>query len=170
MELINQYFDGIIFTKVELKEEYTLYVALLNHGNNKFAIALVRNHLAILRQAELKDLTWACIQTRTLAKRYNLKSQTMKRTKLPTPLFLESERTDTSVKYRSQECPLEILLINDSKKKGVYQYPKHYNVLAAVLSYNCVITPIDITESIHSTPANNNFRGGNQLEVIAQPD
>src|SRR5271166_4181550 len=124
MELINQYFDGIIFTKVELKEEYTLYVALLNHGNNKFAIALVRNHLAILRQAELKDLTWACIQTRTLAKRYNLKSQTMKRTKLPTPLFQESERTDNSVKYHSQECPLEILLINDPKKKGVYQYPK----------------------------------------------
>jgi len=140
MELINQYFAGIVFVKVELKEEYTLYAALLNYGNDKFAIALVRNHLALLRQAELKDLPWVCLQTRTLSKKYRLKSQSLSRAKLPNPLFEEIERTDMSVKYAHPDYHIEILLLNDPKKKGKIQYPKHYNLLGAIISFNSVIT------------------------------
>jgi hypothetical protein len=168
MELINQYFDGIIFTKVELKEEYTLYAALLNHGNDKFVIAVVRNNVAILRDAELKNLIWSSIQTRTLSKRYKLESQTMKRSKLPNPLFEEIARTQTSVKYANEEYPLEILMLNDPKKKGVYQYPKHYNLQGALLTYRCVITPSTPPTSVPPkqtiTPSHHSF------ELIARPD
>lgn len=145
--LINAYFAEIVFTKAEVKEEFSLYAALLNHGSNKFVIAFVRNHLAVLREAHLAELQWECLQTRTLARRYNLKSQslhfqTTKDTKLPNPMFRAIERKDTYVKYQAEDFPLELLLINDPKKKGSYQYPQNYNLVAAILSFNAVITPL----------------------------
>ncbi len=162
MELINAYFEGIVFTKVEQKEEYTLYAALLNQGNNKFAIAMVRNHMALLNQCYLKDLSWVCFQTRTLKRRYNLKSQNLPKTKLPNPLFHEIERTQATVKYGCNEYPLELLLLNDPHKKGMYQYPRSYNLIAGFLSFNSVITPITDIVSLGVPPPS--------VEFIALPD
>lgn len=139
-DILNSYFEGIIFSKVNVTEEFTIYAALVNHGSDKFVLAMVRNHLSLLREAKLSELQWECLQTRTLTKKYKLPSQSMPRIKGAPPLFEEVSRDESGVKYKNPGYPYEILLLNDNKKKGNYQYPKHYNLLAALLSFNCVIT------------------------------
>lgn len=152
MDIINLYFGKIVFSKIDLREEHAIYVAALSSsyqdGRKQYAMAFVPNHLAVLTRAYLSDLSWVNLQTRTMTNGYKMPPQRWEIPKgLPTPMFSLVERTENKSKYISDELPLEMVLIHDPKKKSKYQYHNHMNLLAALVTFKCVISLRDIPAS-----------------------
>jgi hypothetical protein len=146
MEIVNSYFDNIIFFKTDRKENYAIYAALISSsygdGRKTYALAFVPNHVAILEKGFLKDLHWQNFQTRNLSNGWKIQSQRWDLRKLngiPTPMFKMIERTDVKTKYVCETEPLEMILLHDPKKKSVYQYHNRINMLAALSTFNCVL-------------------------------
>lgn len=154
MDIINLYFGKIVFQKVDLREDHAIYVAALSSsyqdGKKQYAMAFVPNHLAVLSRAYLSDLSWVNLQTRTMttANGYKMPPQRWEIPKgLPTPMFTIIDRTENKSSYLSDELPLEMILIHDPKKKSKYQYHSHMNLLAALVTFKCVISLLDIQTS-----------------------
>lgn len=146
MEIINAYFDGIIFFKADQKENYTIYAAAISSsfgdGSKTYALAFVPAHTAILDRGFLKDLHWQNFQTRTLTNGWKIQNQRWDLRKLkglPTPMFDVVERNEIKTKYRCESEPLEMILLHDPKKKSIYQYHNRINMLAALSTFRCVL-------------------------------
>lgn len=149
MEIINKYFGKIIFTKADLRENHSIYVAALSSsfqdGKKQYALAFVPVHLAIINKGYLSDLHWVNLQTRSMTSGYRLAPQRWEIPKgLDTPMFTAVERTESKTKYVSDIYPLEMVLMHDPKKKSKFQYHSHINLLAALATFKCVIS---LTES-----------------------
>jgi hypothetical protein len=160
MEIINKYFGKIIFTKADLRENHSIYVASLSSsfqdGRKQYALAFVPIHLAIINKGYLSDLHWVNLQTRIMTNGYRLAPQRWEIPKgLDTPMFTAVERTESKTKYVSDIYPLEMVLMHDPKKKSKFQYHGHINLLAALATFKCVIS---LTES------SSNSSGGGRSE------
>ena len=145
MDKINEYFDGLIFTNVEIKETHTIYAAKIvsSYANNQqmFILAMVPSHLAINKTAYIRDLPWECIQTRLLNKYLKLKEQTWKPSvNIQTFIFNNVKRDPGYSTYASNDIPFELLLIHDPRKKSVYQYYDKMNLLASFNTWRSVLT------------------------------
>ena len=150
MELLNAYFDRLVFVKIEQKENFTIYAAAISSsfgdGKKTYALAFVPAHLAILDKGFLKDLHWQNFQTRTLTNGWKIPGQRwdMRQLKgLPTPMFDAVERNESKTKYRCETEPLEMVLLHDPKKKSVYQYHNRINLLAALATFKCVLNFVE---------------------------
>ena len=150
MEILNAYFNGLVFFKVEQKENFTVYAASISSsfgdGTKTYALAFVPVHMAILNKGYLKDLHWQNFQTRTLTNGWKMPSQRwdMKQLKgLPTPMFNSIERNEVRTKYLCESEPLEMLLLHDPKKKSIYQYHNRINLLAALATFRCVLNFVE---------------------------
>lgn len=150
MEIINEYFKELVFTKVvEDKEGYAIYGAGI-HSNigvdtMRYVLAFVPVVYAKKRQSLLKNLMWKNLQTRTLKNSYKLKQQNWKMPRdVPDFLLSVVERKKECSIYRCNELPFEILLLHNPKKKTEYQYRNKLMLSAA----------IDIFETLinHSVP------------------
>ncbi len=152
MDIINAYFDGIIFTKIEQKEGITIYAAALSSpfgdGRKTYALAIVPVHTALLTQAELKDLHWQNFQTRTLTNGWNIQNQKWDVKRLPRGLQMlmfeilktGDARNEARTKYTCETVEnLEMLLYHDPKKKSIYQHGNRINLLAALATFKCVL-------------------------------
>jgi hypothetical protein len=153
MEIINAYFGDLLFIKVEKKENFTIYAAAITSsygdGKKQYALAFVLSHLAILDKGYLRDLHWQNLQTRTLTNGYKLPSQRWIIARhLPTPMFDIIERNEAKSKYKCESEPLEMILLHDPKKKTPYQYHNRMNLMAALVTFKCVISLLEDPKSV----------------------
>jgi hypothetical protein len=145
MELINEYFKDLVFTKVvEDKEGYSIYGAGIhsNMGGDKmrYVLAFVPVIYAKKRQSHLKDLMWKNLQTRTLTNSYKLKQQSWKIPReVPDFLFSIVDRKKEYSRYECEEIPFEILLLHNPKKKSEYQYRNKLMLSAAIDIFETLI-------------------------------
>lgn len=155
MDIINSCFDGIVLVKVENKENFSIYAASLNSsygdGKKQYLIVFVPSHLAILDKAYLKDLEWENIQTRILDNGYRLPNgKSMPKQAWIVPkgimnfMFKSRARDSSKTKYVAEGYPLDMILIHDPKKKGIYQYHDNINLIAALLTFRCVISNVPL--------------------------
>jgi len=165
MDIINAYFEKVVLLKVENKEGFSIYAAALNSsygdGNKQYVLAFVPDHLSILEKAYLSDLQWENVQTRTLTNGYKLPTgRPMPAQKWNIPKGIENfmfsikNRDDMKSRYTADGHPLELVLIHDPKKKSQYQYHNKTNLLAALMTFRCVIsnTRTYIPGSLRGTP------------------
>lgn len=148
MEILNSYFGDLLFIKIEKKENFTVYAAAISSsygdGKKQYALAFIPSHMAILDKGYLRDLHWQNLQTRTLSNGYKLPNQKWTIAKhLPTPMFDIVERNEAKSKYLCESEPLEMILLHDPKKKSIYQYHNRMNLMAALVTFKCVISLLE---------------------------
>ena len=145
--IINEYFQNIVFQKVEHKENFIIYAANVRSSygsaDKTFALAFVPTHLAIMDRATLHDLNWSNLQTRLLPNGYPLQPQRWDiPPKSPAVMFKIVDRNAQRSKYvvDGPHGDVEMVLIHDPKKNTMYQYHNTMNIIAALMSFRCVIS------------------------------
>lgn len=143
MDLVNAYLKSLVFVKVEVQENFTVYQAaipsMLGDGYHYF-LAFVPVHLAILNRARLHELNWRNLQARTIKKKPPFPTQKWEFERgLPDPIFNLETREARYSRYRSPGMPFEMLLIHDPKKSTKYQYHAKMNLSSALNTFACVL-------------------------------
>ncbi len=147
MEILNTYFDTLVFYWVEEKQHQAVYVAsvagMLGGDKMRCIIAFVPVHLGIVTKSKLRDLPWKNLQMRTVPTgTYKTFAQKWK-----APLSgVGSIIPDITLKVINRDknystCvsitegidfPFEVLLIHSPKKNTVYQFPNTMNLHWAI--------------------------------------
>lgn len=148
--IINNFFNDIIFKKVEVKDLYVIYAAELSsrfsNGTKNYVLALVPEHLGILREAYLDELEWVNFQTRNMnAKKYQgytpaksiWKPSMQKGENIMFDIIGRNSENNTFVARGYPKMKMELLC--DPKKNTIHQYNATINLLAALLTYKCSI-------------------------------
>lgn len=157
-ELINQYFEKLIFIKIDKKEDYTIYGSAINSsfgdGKKEYVLLFVPEHIGITDRALIKDLHWKSLQTRILTNGYKLKPQKWEipRTK-SVPMFNIVARDENRSKYIIEgelSNEVEMMLQHDLKKKTKFQFTNKINLIAALTTFRCIIVINDISNSYTS--------------------
>jgi hypothetical protein len=148
MEIVNQYFKDLIFTKVEPKEGVTIYAAAVSatlaDGKKQYVLVLVPSHMAIVDRAHMHELHWQNVQTRYLLNGYRLAPQRWSVPKGARLLMFNivSREVTRSTYLAENGIPLEMDLIHDPKKKSIHQYYDKMNIVGAISTFRCSITSI----------------------------
>jgi hypothetical protein len=148
ISVINEYFNKLIFQKIDQRENYSIYgaqvVSSYGDGRKQYVLAFVPVHLSILQKAYLRELPWHNLQTRMLKHGYRLVPQKWEVVpNLPNLFFQIQERTENYSRYTSeQNLPLELLLMHDPRKKTKYQYYNRMSLLGALNTFQCVLNYI----------------------------
>lgn len=157
MDLLNSYFKNLIFTKIEEKENHMLYGAGiasgLAGGKKRYVLLFVPKQFAIPHKARIHELKWQNLQTRELQYSYNLKNQSWKLGRELQDIILEvQDRNKKFSTYASTNgnFPFEVLLLNNPKKKTIYQYRNKLTLTAAVEIFNTLFNYTG--EYAHSIP------------------
>jgi len=157
MEILNKYFDSLVFQYTEEKQNYVIYAAAVNGlvGGDKMRciIAFVPAHLGIQNKARLSNLPWKNLQTRVCPKgTYKLSIQAWKppllNSDIPEVMLSVNKREQNYSKYYvDSKCkeyfPFEVLMVNSPKKKTVYQYPNSMNLHWAIDQFSTVFNYIE---------------------------
>ena len=147
MNVLNDLFRSLEFTKVKVVDSYALYMAKIQTftGNGRrYVIAAVPFDKAHYPQTSLMNLPWVSVQTRTLADEYNIPEQILNHRILDHRFsdnkikFSVINRSNTSSDYVSQ-VPLELSILHDPKKKSLYQYPDTIELRQALNTFQCVV-------------------------------
>lgn len=151
MQILNEYFNDLIFTYNETKQSYAIYVVAIHSmiGGDKcqYILAFVPDHLGIQKTSKLRDLPWKNLQTRTLSHdSYKVKRQAWKAPNhngVDLNLKVISRDTNYSTyKADKDNFPFEILMINTLSKKTIYQYPNSMNLHYAIDQFNTIFNYI----------------------------
>jgi hypothetical protein len=148
MDLVNEYFGNMVFTKVEQKEKFIIYAARISSsfgdGTKQYALAFVPTHLAIKNTAHLNELYWQSFQTRLLNPGYKITPQKWEiPDKVPDIFFKMVTRENSHTNYLPElNIGLELLMIHDPKKTSKYQYHSKITLFGALSSFHCVISVI----------------------------
>ncbi len=162
MEILNKYFEQLLFTKVDEKQmptgqRFTVFGAgikgMFGDGNNRYVLLFVPEHLAVQKQARIYELPWENLQTRSLRYSYRLKKQ-----KWDPPRNLQdvelrvADRTKTHSVYLGPEWfQFEVLLLHNPRKKTQYQYRNKMRISSAletfssVFNYTGEVSPMNFT-------------------------
>lgn len=155
--IINNFFNDVIFKKVEVKDFYAIYAAELSsrfgNGTKNYVLAIVPEHLGILREAYLDELEWINLQTRNMnAKKYQgyAPAKTIWKPSIQKGeniMFDITGRNFENNSFVARGYPkMRMELLCDPKKKTIYQYGASINLLAALLTYKCsIILDLDFT-------------------------
>lgn len=158
--LLNGYFAGLMFTRLEQKEGFVLYGACvasgLAGGYKRYIIALVPATKAHLDRCTIAELQWKVLQARVLFRSYRLREQAWKMTRDMGDMILRVKQRDAKAShYQPESCVktrlpqmYEIVLLHDPKKKTQYQYNNRITLSAAVETFHMIFT-------IHETPITN---------------
>jgi len=143
MDFMNKYFKGLEFIRTHEKKGFVIYAAAIHSfiGGDKqrYVLAFVPSHLAIKNKAKLRELPWVNLQTRLCAKNtYNtMPQQWVLNDKLENITLKVLRRFKTYTTYtHGSDFPFEVLLINNSKNKSIYQYPENINLHWAIDKFN----------------------------------
>ena len=155
MDILNNCFRDIIFTKVDEKNDFGIYGAGiatgLGGGYKSYVLVFVPSEFATQKQSHIHNLQWQNLQTRNLAYSYRLKSQPwVLPDDVPDIMLYVSSRTKEHSVYTSPGFPFEILLLHDSKKKTIYQYNNKIMLSSALNTFNSVFNYLG--ESINFEP------------------
>jgi hypothetical protein len=146
MDIINKYFEGILFEHVDTKTGFEVYAACVNTmtmSNKKpYIFLFIPCQLNLPSKGYINQFPWKNIQTRSVnnGQGYNLRSQRWVYGKyLIDPQFLLKERTQKDSTYTGA-MPCEINLLHDPKKDSKYQYPGKIALSSALNTFQCSIT------------------------------
>lgn len=145
MDIINEYFKDLLFTKVvDNKEGYAIYGAGVSSGiggqTARYVLAFVPVVYATKKHSKIENLMWKNLQTRNLVDSYKLKSQrwTYERNIFDFLLTVQ-DRNSKHTSYENPDFPFEILLLHNPKKKTLYQYPNKINLSSAIEIFETII-------------------------------
>lgn len=160
MEVFNNYFDGLIFSYIEEKKGFAVYVAALYgqvaSDQVRYILAFVPSHLGIQGTSKLKDLPWKNLQMRICPKSaYKVRVQSWKAPAGSTNINFKvvsrgdkfSKYTLATDKYKTkyskqdvvdESFPYEILMIHNPKKHTVFQFPNTMNFDFAIDQFRTV--------------------------------
>lgn len=143
------YFKNPNMTKIKDVEQYSMYMCktqCLLSKECRYIIAFVPKDDAPEQTTEKLDtLAWCSLQTRTLTDRYPSIASHGYTPQGSGPLKARISRTnveDSCSIYTCQEYPVEITLLHTSKKSA-YDYQKYGTIIAALETYETILTLID---------------------------
>lgn len=172
MDILNNCFRDIIFTKVDEKNGFSIYGAGiatgLGGGYKNYVLVFVPDNFATQKHSRIHDLQWQNLQTRNLVYSYRLKSQHwVLPDDVPDIMLYISSRTKEYSVYTSPGFPFEILLLHDSKKKTIYQYNNKIMLSSAINTFNSVFNYLGETVNFEPEPPQTTQFAGNwfQLEM-----
>jgi hypothetical protein len=151
---------------VDSKSGFVIYGAGISSGLGggymRYILLFVPEHEASKEQVSIREVRWQNLQTRGLTYSYRLKPQAWTIPREAPDVLL---RAVSRVKPHTSYClvqpedgeSIEVLLLNDSKKKTIYQYPEKITLTAAVETFECVINRVNEVHSLseerlHSLP------------------
>ena len=150
MEIVNKYFDTLVFTKLEEKQtpegnSFFLYGAktqgMYSDGLINYVLLFVPSHLSIKTKAKITELPWESLQTRRISKNYKILKQSWKPEKDNEDVLLSvvSREKRYSVYRGSSNFPFEILLLHNPKKKTVYQFNNRIALSSALRTFSSTL-------------------------------
>jgi hypothetical protein len=172
MEILNTYFDTLVFYWVEEKQNQAVYVAsvagMLGGDKMRCIIAFVPAHLGIVTKSKLRDLPWKNLQMRTVP--VNSYKTFPQKWKAPTGSGSNNNTAipDITLKVINRDknystCvsitegidfPFEVLLIHSPKKNTVYQFPNTMNLHWAIDQF---CTVFNLQQHENHNNSNSNF-------------
>jgi len=150
MEIINDYFSTLIFSKVDIKNDFCVYAAGIYTGlageAKRYIFIFVHESKAFKQKGKIYEFEWVSIQTRELTGSYRLNKQYWKIDRdLPDlKLSVVNRGQDKSI-YSFNDPSLYFLkceLIHNQKKKTIYQYHNKITLSGAIETFNMVISLI----------------------------
>ena len=139
------YFGNLQLKKIKCQDGYCIYAACNKTGLSvpRYLFAVVPQRLSNSDVAKLSELRWISLQTRTTNDIHSvptfthLLSETQKKA-LP-DICKIINRTQHESLYSTDNLPVKIKLLHDSKKNNYLQYPDNCKLYQALETYNCVI-------------------------------
>lgn len=146
MEVINKYFETLVFTKLEEKKtpegsSFFIYGAktqsMYEDGLINYVLLFVPSHLSIKTKARITELPWESLQTRRLKTNYKIVKQLWKPERGIEDVLLNvvSRERRYSVYHGSSNFPFEILLLHNPRKKTVYQFNNKIALSSALATF-----------------------------------
>jgi hypothetical protein len=179
MNILNTYFDTLVFYYIEEKKGLAVYVAsvagMLGGDKMRCVIAFVPVHLGIVDKAKLKDLPWVNLQMRICPKgTYKTVAQKWKapvnNCEIPDITLAVIDRDKTYSKCVSTSpsvyFPFDVLMIHSPKKNTIYQYPNTMNLHWAIDQFNTVFNLQKEIELYPKTEDQTSFTNTNNIEWI----
>jgi hypothetical protein len=165
--IIAQYYDNLTFYKVDIQTDgnanpFAIYACKLDNmladGNFSYIFAFVPIQYSYYEKAKISELQWQNLQTRHVKDfilssggKLRLNPQTFRPIKIPSnldPTFIVTSRNAKSSKYTSEICNLQdgncfdLELLNDPKKKSMFQYYNKLSLTTALETFNCCISRV----------------------------
>lgn len=141
----DDYFNHPIMTKIKNINGYSMYMCktycLLSNECRYIIVFVKQDDRQLQSREKLSNLFWESLQTRTLPDQYNLNShgyQPKKLGDLNVPIHRESVTKECSV-YNCDSLDIIVTLLHNEKYTS-YDYQQHGNVIAALETYNTIIT------------------------------
>lgn len=150
MEIINDYFKTLIFSKVDVKNDFSIYAAGIYTGlageYKRYVFIFVHISKSYKQRGKIYEFEWVSLQTRELPGSYQLKKQYWKIDRdLPDlKLNIVNREIEKSI-YSFENHSLFFLkceLIHNPRKKTIYQYHNKITLSGAIESFNMVISLI----------------------------
>ncbi len=175
-QILNKYFAGLVFTRVDEKEGFAIYAAGIECrlvGFNRYILAFVRSQYASKSQAFIHELDYENIQTRQLSYSYRLRKQTFHcpPPRCIDPMFVNIKRTEKESTYASDEVSFKITMLHEAKKQTKYQYNNKLNLSASIAMFNTIIdisqdTPPSYDTNIRNAGFEPVFTSNDSFEVL----
>lgn len=148
MEFINRYFRGLLFSKVDDRDGFTIYGACiasgLGGGRKRYILLYVRHDVSHYSDGAVRidDVTWTCLQTRELQGSYKLKPQSwIMPASAEDCMFEITSRTIGESVFKSEQLPsVNLSMVHDPRKRSKYQYHNRMLLKAMLTMFKAVIT------------------------------
>lgn len=142
---LSDYFNDPSLKKLKDSNGYSMYIckiySLLGKEQRYLIVFVVKDSTPVGHSANLSDLRWESLQTRTLEEHYDLLPHSYRAVNKP-PLNDQIEvisRDENKSVYNSVKLPLVITLLH-SKKNSLYQYSPKGTVVTALETFQTIIT------------------------------
>jgi hypothetical protein len=158
MDLINAYFQDLIFSFVETKQGYAIYAVKISGrfgaGIGRYIILFVPSTLSGPKKARIHELPWWNLQTRELRYSYRIPEQRWTiRTDLIDPIFTVRDRNKSQTIYGTSEIdfPFDIILLHQTKKNTKYQYRTRMSLTAIFETYSSLFNYVGSRSPVEFT-------------------
>jgi hypothetical protein len=146
--IVNSFFQGLVFTRVERKDNYVIYAVKLpgqlGNGFKQYILLYVHIHNAIEEKTTIDNLLYINLQIRTLQTNYKIGEQRWNfklNNKQNNPFFNLIDRNKERSFYTTRfgDFDIELLLKHNQKKNTEYQYQNRVTLTEAFETYNCIL-------------------------------
>lgn len=148
MDVINEIFSDLKFTKVDERGGYHIFAAGIVSSVMMKGKRYVFVYVPIWREVEEKHvpisrLPWTVASTRQLTNSYPMKEQVFNM-KIPAndPICEVVERKEGQSRYFNTE--LDVMILHDPKKKTIYQYHNRMRLSNVIETWGCIIKPLTL--------------------------
>jgi len=146
-ELFVDYFGDLDLRRFKREGNYTIYACTVQSGlmETRVIYAVTLTRFAVRELAKLSEIQWVSFQTRTTDEhlptlpKNSVVPMKLAKEAMQKFLFHSVNRTELKTDYRSPDIPLEMSIMNDTKRKNFLQCPDRVNLAQALESYRCIV-------------------------------